>query len=82
MQFKNTKGWPMFYISNESQTADKSTVRNFKSSLLGKNEPIIYNNASTSEKKNGAWSVHISLLIQIRCLFHWKKQYYTQSTRI
>ncbi len=25
---------------------------------------------------NGAWSVHISLLIQIKLLFHWRKQYY------
>ncbi len=25
---------------------------------------------------NGAWSVHISLLIQMRQLFHWRKQYY------
>ncbi len=25
---------------------------------------------------NGAWSVHISLLIQMRWLFHWRMQYY------
>ncbi len=32
--------------------------------------------------RNGAWSVQISLLIQTRKLFHWRKRYYGLWTRI
>ncbi len=44
--------------------------------------PLTTKSGVWSEKKNGAWSVHISLLIQMRQLFPWRKHYYGQRNHI
>ncbi len=63
---------------------NKSIIKPFLNRCFcPKYDSIIHNNASSSEKKSKSpavlinlahWSVHISLLIQMRQLFYWEKE--------